>query len=124
MKSLQRSILLLCFCLPLGLAAQSIEGSWKTQIPDGQGGMIPMKVTLENGTYAVDMGMDGSIEINGKYEISGDQMTIQDTGGANACNGKGVYKVEVSDKAMKMTRVSDACPERGGPEGVMSWTKA
>ncbi len=124
MKIFQRFILLCCFCLPLGLAAQSIEGSWKTQVPDGQGGMMTLKVTMSNGTYAVDFGADGSIEINGKYEVSGGQMTIEDTGGPNSCNGKGVYKLEITDTTMKMTRVSDACPDRAGPEGVMSWTKA
>lgn len=124
MKTLQHLILLLCFCLPFGLAAQSIEGSWSTQVPDGQGGMMTLKVTMDNGSYAVDFGADGNIEINGKYEISGDQVTIQDTGGPNACNGKGVYKLEISSTAMKMTRVSDECPDRGGPEGVMSWTRA
>ena len=125
MKFVQRLIVLICCFMPIALMAQSVEGTWRTSLPTEDGGKMMLQVEMKaDGTYAVDFGGDGTIEINGKYELSGGKMTIQDTGGPNACAGaKGVYSVQVTDKSMTMTRQSDECEGRGGPEGVMSWTK-
>lgn len=72
----------------------------------------------ENGTYTLDYGADGTIESKGKYSLDKDQMTIQDTEGSD-CNAPGVYSIQVTDKSLIMTRVSEGCANRGGPEGVM-----
>jgi len=116
----------LLFCLPFTLLAQSaIVGDWSMQMPDGQGGTMTMKVSMnENGTYSVDFGADGSSEIEGKYTIDGNKITIEDTSGPNACpNQKGVYTFVVTENTNTMTRVSDGCEGRGGPEGKMVFTK-
>ncbi len=120
MKAITRFFLLALFLLPISLAAQSLAGTWKMEVPDGNGGMMMMKATLsEDGNYALDWGADGSVEIKGKYEAKDGQVTIWDTEGSD-CTGKGVYKYAISGNTMTMTRVSDACTDRGGPEGVMT----
>lgn len=124
--NLKNLLLGLLFCLPFTVLAQnSIVGDWKMQIPDDQGNMMTLKVSMKaDNTYAVDFGADGSVEINGKYTIEGDQMTIEDTSGPNACpNQKGVYKIVVTDTTNTMTKVSDACEGRSGPEGKMVFTR-
>ncbi len=116
----------LLFCLPFtGFAQTSIVGDWTMQIPDEQGNMFPLKVSMKtNGTYVVDFGADGSSEIEGKYSIEGDKITIEDISGPNACpNQKGVYTFVVTETTNTMTKVSDACEERGGPEGKMVFTR-
>ena len=126
MKNLFHILIILVFCLPVSLSAQSIIGNWKAEVPGPDGNTVVFEVSMKaDGTYTVDFGADGSAEINGKYEIDGKQMTIQDTGGEQACTGgKGVYNVENSGDKLTMTRVSDSCEGRGGPNGVMIFTKA
>lgn len=107
---------LMCF-LTVSLSAQSIVGKWKFEFQTDQGTMVMSANIKADGTYALDFGNDGSVEVTGKYTHSGDEMTIQDDAGD--CTGKGVYNVKVEGDTMTMTRVSDECPNRGGPEGVM-----
>ena len=81
--------------------------------------MTPLKVDIsENGTYAVDFGADGTVENKGKYTVDGAKMTIQDTEGSD-CRGEGVYTFKIEGNTLTMTRVSDPCADRGGPDGVM-----
>jgi len=120
MKMIKHLSLFAIFLLPLGLSAQSIAGTWKMDVPDENGGMAVIKATIgEDGSYALDWGGDGSVEVKGKYEAKDGQMTIWDVEGSD-CSGKGVYKYAISGNTMTMTRISDACPDRGGPEGVMT----
>lgn len=107
---------LMCF-LTVSISAQSIVGKWKFEFPSDQGTMVMVANIKADGTYALDFGNDGVVEITGKYTQSGDEMTIQDDAGE--CTGKGVYKVKVEGDTMTMSRVSDECANRGGPEGVM-----
>ena len=113
--------------LPLSLVAQDpLVGDWKTMIPGDQGQMVPMKVSIKaDGTYALDFGMDGTVDINGAYQRNGDDMTIWDVSGQTDCDKKGVYKVAIASdgKSYSMTRVSDECQGRGGPEGKMSFQR-
>lgn len=104
---------------PLGLTAQSPVGTWKMSVPDKDGKMVPLKVDISaDGTYAVDFMADGTIENKGKYTVEGGKMTIQDTEGSD-CTGQGVYTYKVEGNTLTMTRVSDACADRGGPDGMM-----
>lgn len=106
--------------------AQSPVGNWKMTVPTEDGSTMSVKVSIKSdGTYNVDFGMDGNVEVKGEYKLSGNQMTIKDvSAGENSCAGEGVYTFEVSGSSLKMTRVKDACPNRGGPEGVMVFSKA
>ncbi len=120
MKTLVRFLLAAMILLPFGLMAQSPVGIWKMSVPDQNGNMVPLTVNLSaDGTYAIDFGADGTIENKGIYTREGDKMTIQDTEGTD-CTEKGVYTLKIEGDTMTLTRVSDGCPGRGGPEGVMT----
>lgn len=119
MKSIYRLLFAACALFPLGLMAQSPVGTWKMSVPDQAGKMTPLTVNISaDGTYAVDFGADGTIENKGKYSVEGGKMTIQDTEGSD-CTEKGVYTFKIDGNTMTMTRVSDGCANRGGPEGMM-----
>lgn len=120
MKTRVRLFLVAMVILPLGLMAQSPVGNWKMSVPDERGNLAPLSVNISaDGTYAVDFGMDGTIENKGKYTLENAIMTIQDTEGSD-CAEIGVYTIKVEGDTLTMTRVSDSCPGRGGPEGVMT----
>ena len=107
---------LIC-CLALSISAQSIVGKWKMEFSSDEGTFAIAVDLKDNGTYTLDFGVDGTIEVNGKYTISGDTMTINDVDGD--CKGKGVYTAKATSTTLTMTRVTDECSNRGGPEGVM-----
>ena len=115
----------LALCLPLSIFAQTVEGDWATKVPTEDGTMMTIKLSLKAGNYQVDMGNDGTTEVEGTYTVDGKTITVQDTGGEMACTGEGtagVYTFTVDNASFVMTRVSDGCKGRGGPEG-MSFTK-
>ncbi|TNE63705.1 MAG: hypothetical protein EP344_04220 [Bacteroidetes bacterium] len=127
MKFPQRILIALFFCIPMGLFAQSIAGDWETQVPgQEEGTLMTIKVKMaEDGTYAVDLGGDGAVDITGKYQMKDGVVTIQDDGTSpDSCTGKGMYKVEKSDTTLTMTKISDECEGRGGQEGKMEFTLA
>lgn len=106
--------------LPFGLIAQSPVGTWKMSIPDQDGKMTPVNVQMsEDGTYAIDFGADGTIDLKGKYTLEGGKITVQDAEGSD-CTAPGVYTLKIEGDTLTMTRVSDGCTGRGGPEGVMT----
>lgn len=124
MNPFLRFLTLVLLLSPLSLMAQSPVGSWKLPVPDGSGNMITLKVDISaEGTFTLDVGADGNIETKGKYTMDGAKMTIQETEGTE-CTGVGVYTLKVEGDTMTMTRISDACTDRGGPEGVMVLKKA
>lgn len=119
MNPFLRFLTLALLLSPLSLMAQSPVGSWKLPVPDGSGNMITLKVDISaEGTFTLDVGADGNIETKGKYTMDGAKMTIQETEGTE-CTGVGVYTIKIEGDTMTMTRISDACTDRGGPEGVM-----
>ena len=118
---------LTCLGLCLGvsnLAAQSdFTGKWLTSFTDQEGQSWKMQVEMKSdNTYAVDFNADGTTEIEGSYNIDGDQVTVQDVKGSD-CNGKGVYKFTVEGDQLTMITVKDECPGRSGPEGRMAFTR-
>ena len=50
----------------------------------------------------------------GKYTVTGDTVTIQETGGktAKGCHGPGVYKFSRTGNTLAFTLVNDSCGER------------
>jgi hypothetical protein len=124
MQLLSSLFVLAALALPAGLLAQSPVGEWKASgaTPEGETWMFQVSIKADN-TYTVDFGADGQVEIKGAYSISGDQITVQDVEGSD-CTGKGVYQFAVEGDNLTMTKVSDACEGRSGPEGVMRMTKA
>ncbi len=124
MKNLLMFTLLLS--APLFLFSQaSIVGSWKIDVPDGEGGTIPAKLIFDDsGNYTLDVGMDGAANVRGKYELAGNRITLWDVGGEFACPSemKGIYNFEVTDTALTATAVSDDCPGRKG-SGKVNMTR-
>jgi hypothetical protein len=124
MNPFLRFLTLVLLLSPLSLMAQSPVGSWKLPVPDGNGNMITLKVDISaEGTFTLDAGADGNIETKGKYTMDGAKMTIEETEGTE-CTGVGVYTIKVEGDTMTMTKISDACTNRGGPEGVIVLKKA
>jgi len=123
MNAVLRIALAIVFFVPVSLTAQSMVGTWMMtgETPDGQ----KMEVKLEfsdDGTYTVDVGNDGNVDVTGASSVDGDQMTIWDTSGEYSCPSdmKGVYTYSFLDEnTLQMKRVKDACEGRGGPEGMM-----
>lgn len=110
------------FCLLLTIpflsSSQDLVGTWKMMVPDQNGEMIPMHATMKaDGTYQLDWGGDGQIEINGRYQQDDSKITIWDVDGE--CTAKGVYNWKIEGRTLTMTRISDGCAQRGGPDGVM-----
>lgn len=115
----------LLFCSPLiGFAQAATVGDWRSSTVDEKGNPATFKVSLKaDGTYAVDFEEDGTIDIEGKYSIEGDQMTIEDTGGPAACkDGKGTYKFVTTETTNTLTEVTDPC-DRSGPAGKIVFTR-
>lgn len=118
------SVVLLALFLPVFATAQ-VEGDWGLQVPNEDGTTMTIKLSLKAGIYQVDMGNDGTVEVEGKYTIDGSTIKVQDVSGENACTGEGTegeYTFTVDAKTFVMTRVKDACEGRGGPDG-MQFTK-
>ena len=124
MNPFLRFLTLALLLSPMSLMAQSPVGSWKLSVPDATGTMIPLKVIMsDGGTFTLDFGADGVVETKGKYTLDGTKMTIQETEGSQ-CTEIGVYTLKVEGDTLTMTKVSDSCPNRGGPEGVIVMKKA
>lgn len=124
MKTIHRILLIAFLFLPIGLMAQSIAGTWNMTVPGENGEPLTFQAKIsEDGTYALDWLADGKIEARGKFEISGDQITVQDTEG-EGCKEKGVYRYKIEGNTLTMTRIDDPCSNRGGPDGVMTMTRA
>lgn len=118
--------LIVCISLAAQAQSSSIAGAWKSEVPAGEEGqMVPVKLLIsEDGTYTVDFGMDGVVEIKGHYSIEGNRLTVQDDAyGENPCTGKGVYTFSVDAANFSANRISDECENRGGPDGKMSFTR-
>ena len=113
--------------MPLNLLAQSksVAGDWKMEIQSEEGISVVIKASIKSdGTYTIDFGNDGKVEINGEYRLKGDHMIIKDVSGEFACTtGQGIYKYTVSGSALTMEKVKDDCANRGGPSGKMVMAK-
>ena len=108
--------------LPLFTMAQAaLSGRWLVQQETPDGIWQAKFVMRDDGSYAVDLGNDGSVDVRGKTEFSGDQVTVWDTGGENACGSdkKGVYAYKIEGDMLTLNRIKDDCEGRGGPDGVM-----
>lgn len=125
MKLFLRALAMAALLLPTAIFSQSVVGTWGMSVPAEDGSMMPVQAKMSaDGTYTIDFGADGVVEVRGKYELSGDQVTVQDVGeGENSCTGVGVYRMEVTEKTLTMTRIKEECPGRGGPDGVMVMTR-
>lgn len=68
-----------------------------------------------DGTYAVDIGVDGSVDITGKYQTESGTITIQDDAG---CTEKGEYKFGLENGQIWLDPISDPCTDRNPQQKV------
>jgi len=109
------------------LFAQSVQGTWTINFSSPEGEPVAVALTLAENTYTVDFGNDGEHEVEGSYTLEGETMTLWDTSGNPdymcEANAKGIYTITLTDATMTMTRISDECKGRGGPSGVMEFSR-
>lgn len=106
-----RYFFVLCLWLSFSLPgfAQSPVGEW---IIDEAGWNVTFK---SDGTYSVDVGMDGAIDITGTYTTENGVMTIQDDAG---CTALGKYKFGMQNGQLWVDPISDGCPDRNPQQKV------
>ena len=67
-----------------------------------------------DGTFQVALNKSGKVDVWGKYTVSGDTITIQESRGKTpkACKGPATYKFRRTDGGLQFTLVSDKCKLR------------
>jgi hypothetical protein len=108
---IMRTLLFFVFMLSFSVIgiSQSVVGDWYI---DEAGWKLTFK---SDGTYSVDVGMDGKVDVTGKYSIDGSTITIQDDAG---CTAEGKYKFGVDNSSMWVDPISDGCAERNPQQKV------
>ncbi len=77
----------------------------------------------KQGTFHVTQ--DGKSVVIGNYRIKGDQLELTDRDGPWACTKagqqSGTYQWKYGDAGLTLTKVTDACEERGATLATSSW---
>lgn len=114
MKTL--SLFLLMICFSLNIQAQSLEGNWVTTVPCD----CPDKdeVTWQwnvkaDGTYEIDLNLDGTVEMTGRYWVDDNKVTVQNDEG---CTEKGTYEFTVEAGRLRVNALDDSCDGRNLPK--------
>lgn len=111
-------LFLLLLCGSVFSQSASIVGKWAGAFPGQDGQLLSFTMTITDNTYQIDFGSDGSADVTGAYQASGqDQITIWDTSkDENACpsDQKGVYKYAFNGDTVTFTKITDPCEGRGG----------
>lgn len=91
-----------------------LVGKW--YLEDENGAKVYIVEFKTNLTYEVDLGANNDIDVIGKYSLQADKMTVQDTGGPEACDiaQKGIYQLKINANQLTVTKIQDECPGRGG----------
>ena len=84
----------------------TIVGTWTRLV---EGAIVTFIFTAT--TYEVDYTEDGERDVWGNFTLSGNQLTMNDTGGAMA-PGPGVYTFVVTSTTLTFTLVSDSTSGR------------
>lgn len=91
---------------------EDITGKWLMDTAYG-----PLAIHfMEDGTYNVDLGNDGEIDVFGNYTLSNGEVTFKDNGGKMACPPEleGIYSYTLTGDEMIFHLVSDDCEDRAG----------
>lgn len=104
-------------------AVQELQGSWvittPCDCPDRK--EITWKTTFKaDGTYDVDIDVDDSVDITGRYWLEGNTLTVQNDKG---CTAKGIYTFTIEGDKLWMDPIEDGCEGRKPPQKVY-FTKA
>lgn len=124
MKYLWLSCLALCLGASSLTAQSELTGNWHTSFTDEEGQSWKVQLTMKaDQTYTVDFNADGTTEIEGTFNVKGNEITVQDVKGSD-CTGKGVYTFSIEGDQLTMQAIKDECPGRSGPEGKMVFTRS
>ncbi|MEM8582683.1 MAG: hypothetical protein AAGF87_00370 [Bacteroidota bacterium] len=108
------SLTAILLIVPTCLCAQEVTGNWAMSgtAPDGQAYNTTISFHAD-GTMSVDMGNDGSIDIQANYTHADGQMSISDIAEQSPCYGKtGVYSISLNGDQMTVALVDDPCDAR------------
>ena len=95
-------------------------GIWNAQVKTADGQPFTWQFQVhEDGTYSIDFGIDGIIDITGNYSTDGDKITVQDKTGETRCQEQGVYKFQVMDDVLQLKPIVDECDFRRPPDKVL-----
>lgn len=100
------------------LEEQNPEGSWvittPCDCPDRK--EVSWEMTFNaDGTYDVDIDLDDTVDVTGRYWVKGNTMTVQNNSG---CTEKGVYTFTVEADKLWMDPIKDDCTDRKPPQKV------
>lgn len=110
---------------PIVVFSQSeLQGTWMMTLETSDGPAVIKFDVLENGTYEVDLGNDGTINVKGVWEVDGNTFKVKDTEGEAGCpdDKGGVFSYKLEGEKVTFTAIDDPCG-RGGPEGKMEFTR-
>ncbi len=120
MKNLALCLLMICFSL--NIQAQSPAGTWVVTVPcdcPDQDEMTWKWTVKTDRTYEVDLNVDGTVEMTGRYWVDGNKITVQNDGG---CTEKGTYEFTVEGDHLRVNALDDSCEGRNLPK-KMTFTK-
>lgn len=102
----------------LAIQAQRPVGNWvittPCDCPDKDKITWQWKVKAD-GTFEVDINVDGTVELTGKYWVDGNKITVQND---KNCLEKGIYEFTVEADRLWMDPINDPCEGRKPPKKV------
>jgi hypothetical protein len=115
------AVLLFCVaaCYGQKSPADQLVGTWTKPMGERS---ITFSLKADH-SYEVEFAGDEGVDVFGKFEVSGTQITFNDEGGEYSADVPGVYTFQVEDKTLKLTAIND--PVSGRSMLVQgSWAKA
>lgn len=121
MKKIHFILLAFVFLVPLGLSAQSMNGSWISEGADEEGNTWKNMVTFgDDGAFTIDFRNDGEVDVVGTFVQEGNTVKVNDSSEESPCYGKtGVYSVQFEGNQVTVTMVEDPCEQRANEK---PWT--
>ena len=99
--------------------SDDVTGDWLITTPDENGDPTEWQLTLsKDGSFQVDILVDGSIDVHGKYWIEGKQITFQHAEECGCCEHKGVYKFWLEKDKLWVDPIEDKCEIRNPGQQV------
>lgn len=103
-------------------ASATLSGKYKEVIKNDSalGGALngTWVIKLKNGTYHVTD--NGKAEVHGTFKITGDKVSVKDTGGPAKCSGTGKYKFTVTGNKVRFKLISDPSSSCVGRKDVLT----
>lgn len=117
MKQFKFVMTALMLTITFGLFAQSPVGNWTYNLPQSDGTTVAVKLTFEeNGELHVDVGNDGTVDIEYTYTLSEGSISIKEISSGGDCTGVvGVYemaRIKGGMDSRELNAINDPCELR------------